>query len=122
MRGKRLLQSKLEIYNKYGVDVYSEDNTVPNDPTHNDELVTHNYVYYRNNKGEISLFSWVNNIVVQDIDNYFARKQWVCKKCGTPKTLDKCPKCGREKLIKKLRFHIMYLRNSHLYLEQMQVT
>ena len=93
----RLLQSKLEIYNKYGVDVFSEDNTVPNDDTHNDELVTHNYVYYKNNNGEISLFSWVNNVVIQDIDNYFARKHLVCKKCGTPKTLDKCPECGSEK-------------------------
>ncbi len=93
----RLLQTKLEIYNKYGVDVFNEDNTVPNDETHNDELVTHNYVYYKNNKGEISLFSWVNNTVIQDIDNYFARKHWVCKKCGTPKTLDKCPECGSEK-------------------------
>ena len=93
----RLLQSKLEIYNKYGVDVFHEDNTVPNDETHNDELVTHNYVYYKNNKGEISLFSWVNNTVIQDIDNYFARKHWVCKKCGANKTLDKCPECGSEK-------------------------
>ena len=93
----RLLQSKLEIYNKYGVDVFHEDNTVPNDETHNDELVTHNYVYYKNNKGEISLFSWVNNTVIQDIDNYFARKHWVCKKCGVNKTSDKCPECGSEK-------------------------
>lgn len=93
----RLLQSKLEIYNKYGVDVFNEDNTTANDPTHNDELVTHNYVYYRNNKGEISLFSWVNNTVIQDIDNYFARKHWICKKCGENKTLDKCPNCGSEK-------------------------
>ena len=93
----RLLQSKLEIYNKYGVDVFHEDNTVPNDETHNDELVTHNYVYYKNNKGEISLFSWVNNTVIQDIDNYFARKHWVCKKCGVNKTSNKCPECGSEK-------------------------
>lgn len=111
----RLLQSKLEIYNQYGVDVFNEDNTTPNDPTHNDELVTHNYVYYKNNKGEISLFSWVNNTVIQDIDNYFARKHWVCKKCGTPKTLDKCPECGSEK------FELVTLEKEKLTIPSLEV-
>ena len=78
----RLLQSKLEIYNKYGKDVSNEGNSETNDPTHNEDLVTHNYVYYKNKEGNISVFSWVNNIVIQDIDNYFSRKQKVCKKCG----------------------------------------
>ena len=111
----RLLQSKLEIYNQYGIDVFNEDNTTANDPTHNDELVTHNYVYYKNNKGEISLFSWVNNTVIQDIDNYFARKQWVCKKCGKPKTLDKCPECGSEK------FELVTLEKEKLTIPALEV-
>lgn len=97
----RLLQSKLEIYNRYGVDVFEEGNTTDNDETHNDELVTHNYVYYKNKKGEISLFSWVNDTIIQDIDNYFARKQYVCEKCHTAyqsETEDgKCAECGSSK-------------------------
>lgn len=111
----RLLQSKLEIYNKYGVDVFAEDNTTPNDPTHNDELVTHNYVYYKNNHGQISLFSWVNNTVIQDIDNYFARKHWVCKKCGANKTLDKCPECGSTK------FELVTLEKEKLTIPSLEV-
>lgn len=94
----RLLQTKLSIYERYGIDVSDEGNSEANDPTNNDELVTHNYVYYKNNKGQISLFSWVNNIVIQDIDNYFARKQTVCSKCGAVKTeFDACQQCGSKK-------------------------
>lgn len=94
----RLLQTKLSIYERYGIDVSNEGNSEANDPTNNDELVTHNYVYYKNNKGQISLFSWVNNIVIQDIDNYFARKQTVCSKCGAVKTeFDTCQQCGSKK-------------------------
>lgn len=92
----RLLQSKIEIKQRYGVDVTEEANTEPeNDPTHNDELVTHYYVYYKNDEGYISLFSWVNNTVVQDIDNYFARKHKVCERCGAAKgEIDECEQCG----------------------------
>lgn len=97
----RLLQTKLEIYNRYGVDVSDEGNSEENDKTHNDELVTHNYVYYKNKKGEISLFSWVNDTIVQNIDNYFARKQYVCEKCHTAyhtETEDgTCANCGSKK-------------------------
>lgn len=95
----RLLESKLDIKQRYGVDVSDESNTEPDkDKTHNDELVTHYYVYYKNDEGYISLFSWVNDTVVQDIDNYFARKQKVCDKCGSPKGEgETCSECGHDK-------------------------
>lgn len=97
----RLLQSKLEIYNRYGVDVFDEANDNPeSDPSNNDELVTHNYVYYKNKHDEICLFSWVDNTVIQDIDNYYARKEDVCTKCGAKKTGDTCATCGGKKFEK----------------------
>lgn len=97
-----LLQTKQEIQQRYGVDVSTEENTNSNDETYNDELVTHRFVYYKNEDGYISLFSWVGNIVVQDIDNYFARKVKVCTSCGTPKgESDKCEVCGKTKFTLK---------------------
>ena len=92
----KLLESKFEIKQRYGISVEDEPNTEPDsDKTHNDELVTHYYVYYKNEDGYISLFSWVNNTVIQDIDNYFSRKQEVCKKCGATKgEADTCSECG----------------------------
>ena len=94
----RLLQTKQYIKEAFGVDVSEEDNNEANDPTHNEDLLTHNFVYYKNEKGQISLFSWVNDVVIQDIDNYFARKVEVCSKCGKPKAgLDECENCGSKK-------------------------
>lgn len=94
----RLLQTKQYIKDAFGVDVSEEDNNEANDPTHNEDLLTHNFVYYKNEKGQISLFSWVNDVVIQDIDNYFARKVEVCSKCGKPKAgLDECENCGSKK-------------------------
>lgn len=94
----RLLQTKQYIKDAFGVDVSEEDNNEANDPTHNEDLLTHNFVYYKNEKGQISLFSWVNDVVIQDIDNYFARKVEVCAKCGQPKAgLDECENCGSKK-------------------------
>lgn len=96
-----LLQTKQEVKLKYGVDVSEEGNSEPDkDPTHNDELVTHYFVYYRNKQGYISLFSWINDKVIQDVDNYFARKVEVCTKCGSPKDIDgNCsnPDCNNKK-------------------------
>jgi len=95
----RLLQSKREIKERYGIDVSEESNDNPeSDKTNNEELVTHNYVYYRNSDGNISLFSWVNDTIIQDIDNYFARKIKVCTKCGQAKgDTDTCVNCGNDK-------------------------
>lgn len=93
----RMLESKLDIKHRYGIDVSDEANSEQNDETHNDDLVTHYYVYYKNDEGYISLFSWVNNTIIQDVDNYFARKHEVCTKCGTSKGLsESCEKCGND--------------------------
>ena len=111
----KLLQTKIYIKERYGKDVDDEGNSDQNDPTHNEDLVTHNYVYYKNKEGKISLFSWVNNVVIQDIDNYFARKQEVCKTCGAIKVADKCTECGSTK------FELKTLEKEKLTIPQMSV-
>lgn len=95
----RMLQTKLDIKNRYDVDVRDLDTMEQTDPemddSNNDELVTHVYCYYKDNNNNICLFSWVNNVVVNDLENYFARKEYVCEKCGKPQEKDneKCD-CG----------------------------
>lgn len=93
----RLLQSKQDIKNRYDVDIDEMEQTETEmDESNNDELVTHIYCYYKDENGKICLFSWVNNTIINDYDNYFARKEFKCSKCGKNKIEDKC-ECGSTK-------------------------
>ena len=98
----RMLQSKLDIKNRYDIDVAKLEQMEQDDPdmdeSNNDDLVTHVYCYYKDENNKICLFSWVDNVIINDLDNYFARKEFVCEKCGKPQVEDakKC-ECGSKK-------------------------
>lgn len=94
----RFQQSKFYIKRNYGIDVEHEGDE-GDEPL--DDMRTHIFCYYRNDNGNIGLLSWVGDTVIQDYDDYFYRKQKVCKKCGTVKdpSEDKCLKCGGKKFI-----------------------
>jgi len=82
----RVPQTKEYIYNRYGVDVSDEGENEPeikgigDDAA--DDLVTQYIAYYRNDNGGIGLYSWVNDIHLEDIEDYQARRLKRCKKCG----------------------------------------
>lgn len=88
-------QSKFYIKRTYGVDVENEGDQ-DNEPL--EDMRTHVYCYYRNENGRISLISWVGDTIIQDYDDYFARKKYVCDKCG--ETVCDC-KNRKEKLVNK---------------------
>jgi len=98
----RMLESKASIKNRYGIDIsqleYISQTETDMDETHNDELVTHIYCFYKDENGNICLFSWVDNYVINDLENYFARKEYKCTKCGrtVKKDTKKC-ECGNTK-------------------------
>ena len=89
-------QSKLYVEQTYGVSVDKEADESDENPQ--DHMCTHIFCYYKNDKGGIGLFSWVGDTVVQDFDDYFARQEEACVKCGKVRDLntDKC-KCGSTK-------------------------
>lgn len=62
-----------------------------------EELVTLNTAYYRNDRGGIGLFAWVDNVTLADYEDYQARTRPVCTACGAPKTAEVCPLCGGRK-------------------------
>lgn len=49
-----------------------------------DNMVTQYIVYYRNDSGGIGKFSYVQDTVLEDIEDYQARYLRRCSKCGTP--------------------------------------
>lgn len=86
--------SKDAVKRAYGKDVSEEVNTeVENKADTNDELVTVIKTYYRGEDGEIGIFTWCGDTVLEDMENYQARRLTRCKKCGRIKDGDVC-ECG----------------------------
>jgi len=94
----RMSRTKEYIKNKFGIDVSNEDEEAPESrgfgSNKSDELVTENIAYYRNKKGGVGRYVWVNDTELEDIADYQARRQKKCKKCGQNITDEKCDYCG----------------------------
>ena len=89
--------TKDAVKRKYGVSVEDETDTVDTSKDYNDELVTVIKTYYRGKDGEIGIFTWCGETVLEDMENYQARRLTRCVKCGTVKEGDVCPVCGGKK-------------------------
>lgn len=95
-------QTKDFIKKRYGVNVEDAIEDRPdirnqNDTTYNDDIVSQYIAYYRNKNGGIGMFSWVEDYILVDFEDYQERKLERCKKCGEIKTADVCPVCGGKK-------------------------
>lgn len=81
----QLDQTKELIKRKYNIKVI--DSTQEN-AKENINMVTHNFCYYKDEEGMIGLFSFVGNQIIQDMPNYFSRKESICEKCGEKKPVE----------------------------------
>ena len=86
-------QTKEYIKRKYGVDVRDESETEPDvkgsvETSTADDMVTQYIAYYRNKKGGIGLYSWVNDTPLEDMEDYQARRLRRCAKCGALEPAD----------------------------------
>ena len=87
----KLPQTKEYISRRYGVNVDDETESEP-DVKGSDGydisagMVTQYIAYYRNDAGGIGLFSWVNDTVLDDLEDYQARRLKRCTKCGETET------------------------------------
>lgn len=98
-------QSRQALEKRYGVRLPEEGESDVGARTAGDAdtvegLVTQNIAYYRNSAGGVGCFSWVGDVTLEDMEDYQARRLWVCAGCGTPvdpprggKTA-RCPVCG----------------------------
>ena len=100
----KIPQTKEYIRRRYNVRVKDESEQEPDIKSESnvspaDDMVTQYIAYYRNSKGGIGLYSWVNDIELEDLDDYQARRVQRCTVCGEAKPLEggKCPKCGSNK-------------------------
>ncbi len=96
-------QTKRQIRKFYGVDVNDENESDPDarrlgasaDTT--DQLVTMVTAYYRNGKGGIGRLRWVNDVVLEDLEDYQLRRVHRCTACGAVGDGKKCAYCGSKK-------------------------
>lgn len=89
----KLSQTKEEIKRRYGVDVKYEAESEPeirgvDAEAAAKDLVTQYTAYYRNKDGGIGKFSWVNDTVLEDLEDCQARRLRRCKQCGAIEPLD----------------------------------
>ena len=93
--------SKKHVKEKYGVSVDDETESDPQSRGGRntaEDVVTVNFGYFRNDKGGIGRYTWVNDMELEDLEDYQARKMKRCTKCGADMTgLEKCRHCGNEK-------------------------
>ena len=82
-----LPKTKESILRQYGVDVSEESESDPEaksagDADSAEDMVTMYVVYYRNDQGGIGKISWVNDIMIEDMEDYQARRLRRCANCG----------------------------------------
>jgi len=63
----------------------------------NDDIVTVNTAYYRNDKAGIGVYVWCDVYELLAMEDYEARNLVRCKKCGAVMQDGKCPECGSKK-------------------------
>lgn len=88
----KIPQTKSYIQRRYGVSVEDEQEAAPEVKDAEsgetaEDIVTQYVAYYRNDNGGIGLFSWVNEQVLEDLEDYQARRLPRCTRCGALKPL-----------------------------------
>lgn len=84
--------TKEAVKRKYGVDVRDESEAEPDVRSADaegtaEDAVTQYIGYEVNGSGRINRYSWVNDVELEDLTDYQARRQPVCKKCGRVRPL-----------------------------------
>lgn len=99
-----LAQTKDYIKQRYGVDVSEEGEEYPqmrgDDQTQSDDMVTQVICYYRNKEGGLGRYSWCIDVVLEDVEDYQARRLTYCKMCDAKVSagVTECPYCGSKRL------------------------
>ena len=84
--------TKGAIKREYGVDLTTEGESEPQvrgaDGVSSEEDAVTRYVgYEKNPEGGVNRYCWVNDVVLEDLEDYQARRQPVCKQCGRVRPL-----------------------------------
>jgi len=83
--------TKDDIVRKYGVTLdIAEETESEENASGDDSTATLHVCYYKNDEDRVCQFIWSYETVLSDIDDFFARKRKVCKKCGKRREICSC--------------------------------
>ena len=100
------LMTKKTVRRVYGEDVSECANDYPDmtedieGASQNEDLVTVNTAFYRNDNGGVGIFVWCDYVKLLDLEEYEARYLDRCAKCGAVMVDGVCPECGSKKVKK----------------------
>lgn len=83
-------QTKAYILAHYGKEVDNDGEDMPqirgldDEMSSAEDMVTQYIAYYKDEDGNIGRFSWVGDTVLEDLEDYQARRRRRCVKCGEP--------------------------------------
>lgn len=83
--------TKEDIVRKYGVTPEVADET-ESEENADDKTATLYVCYYKNDADKVCQYIWSADTELSDIEDYYARKRYVCKKCGKRKEICSCEK------------------------------
>lgn len=89
--------TKEDIERKYDVSIKLLEDT-ENEEAADDKTATLYVCYYKNEDGKVCQYIWSGDTEIKDIEDYFARKKYVCKSCGKRKELCTCENADYELL------------------------
>lgn len=81
--------TKEDIVRKYGVSVEIAEST-QSDSSNDDKTATLIVCYYKDDEDRVCQYIWSGDTELVDIEDYYARKKEVCKKCGRRRELCSC--------------------------------
>lgn len=83
--------TKEEIVRKYGVTPEVADETESTESA-DDKTATLYVCYYKNDEDKVCQYIWSGDTELLDIEDYYARKRKICRKCGKREELCTCDK------------------------------
>lgn len=83
--------TKEDIVRKYGVTPEVADET-ESEENADDKTATLYVCYYKNDADKVCQYIWSADTELSDIEDYYARKRYVCKNCGKRKEICFCEK------------------------------
>lgn len=87
--------TKEDIVRKYGVSLATAEEA-ESEENADDKTATMYVCYYKDDNDKVCEYVWSADTELLDIQDYYARKRYVCKKCGKRKELCGCEKTKYE--------------------------